>query len=351
MADHVDPPLDEEKFAQGDGLEHKGTQEPPEKDDPRERERWFYASRGSADGKVPLRLFAKASAQRRRLERKRKEKRLPGGPGSVNWTPLGPSVIARRQEDQALVLSGRINGIAVGPGGSRVYVGAANGGVWFSSDGGANWNPLDDYSTDPSFVSNLEEDSLSVGALAVRFGATVADDTIFVGTGEPPFLDPEHLLLYTYFGIGIRHSPSGGAPGTWSLEGTNLAGHAIYRIVIDPEDPTQVYAATDIGLYQRPTNGGVINWTLISSPTFTKADGKASDLIIVGSGASKRYYAAFLGDRVYSSADGVNWTAISGMKAEGRTVLAAGENDTSIVYALDSATLLGIKWPVGKLYR
>jgi hypothetical protein len=227
-------------------------------------------------------------------------------------------------------MSGRISAIAVGPNGSRVYAGAANGGVWFSSDGGANWNPLDDYSTSPTFVSLLEADSLAVGALAVRFGATATNDTIFVGTGEPG------SFPNAYFGIGILSSPNGGAPGTWSLEGTNLAGRAIYRVVIDPDDPTRVYAATSNGLYQRPTSGSVANWTQISSSSFTKVDGIASDLIVAGSGASKRYYAAFESDHVYSGPDGVNWTTIGGMSAKGRTVLAAGENDTSVVYALDA---------------
>jgi len=33
-------------------------------------------------------------------------------------------------------VSGRVTGLAVGPDGLRVYAGAANGGVWFSHDGG-----------------------------------------------------------------------------------------------------------------------------------------------------------------------------------------------------------------------
>ena len=327
MADHRDTPSDEETFPQREERERKGMQEQPNQDDRRERERWFFASRVGADGKVPPGLFAKASAQRRRLERKRKGK-PPTPPGGVNWTPIGPSVVAHGQASGQPAVSGRITAIAVGPGGSRVYAGAANGGVWFSSNGGANWAPLDDYSTDPSFVSGLEEDSLSVGALAVRFGATAARDTIFVGTGEPGG------AYDAYFGIGILYSPSGGAPGTWSLEGTNLAGHTIYRIVIDPDDPTLVYAATNIGLYQRPTSGSVANWTQIG--TFPTAD-----LIVAGSGASKLYYAATFSG-VYSSPDAVNWTLIPGISTFGRTVLAAGENDPSVVFALKGG---------GNLYR
>src|SRR5262249_39760807 len=138
-------------------------------------------------------LFAKGIVKRRAAERRDREQRsllneepggTPGPPGSVNWTPLGPSALATGTGQDAAV-SGRVNGIAAGPSGSRVYAGAANGGIWFSPDGGASWAPLDDYSASPSFVGSVEADSLSVGAVAVRFGASAATDDVYVGTGEP----------------------------------------------------------------------------------------------------------------------------------------------------------------------
>jgi hypothetical protein len=62
---------------------------------------------------------------------------------------------------------------------------ALDGGVWFSSDGGANRSPLDDYIVSPSlFGGAAEADSLSVGALAVMFGASAISDEMYVGTGE-----------------------------------------------------------------------------------------------------------------------------------------------------------------------
>ena len=109
-------------------------------------------------------------------------------------------------------MSGRVTTLAVGPGGARVYAGAANGGVWFSPDGGASWSPLADYAVSPSlFGGSTEADSLSVGALGVRFGASAATDEVYVGTGEPTG------NYDAYLGVGIRHSTSGGAParGRW----------------------------------------------------------------------------------------------------------------------------------------
>ena len=63
----------------------------------------------------------------------------PGLHGSVNWTPLGPSIMSQGQAGGRPAVSGRVTGLAVGPDGLRVYAGAANGGVWFSHDGGETW--------------------------------------------------------------------------------------------------------------------------------------------------------------------------------------------------------------------
>lgn len=111
------------------------------------RTAWFLRPRSDAEGHVLHGVYAKAAAHRRRLELEQsKTAGAPGAPGSVNWTPLGPSVI----EAGPWTESGRINAIAVGPGGTRIYAAAVNGGVWSSPDGGASWSPLDDYTMSPS---------------------------------------------------------------------------------------------------------------------------------------------------------------------------------------------------------
>jgi hypothetical protein len=169
-----------------------------------------------------------------------------------------------------------------------------------------------------------EADSLSTGAVAVRFGASAIADEIYVGTGEP------NHNYDAYFGVGIRHLLA----GTWTLEATNLASTGIHAIAIDPDTPSTVIAATMSGLYRRPTSGSMATWTHVASAAFTNASGEASDLVVAGSGASKRYYAAFDSDRVYSSPDGTTWTALTGLSGTGRIALAAGESDPSVVYAL-----------------
>jgi len=310
---------------QGEREKRRG--EPP--GGPAARAAWFYGSRTDREGKVLSGLWARAVDQRRQLEVAAFDGAgtrppdlpagTPGGPGSVNWTPIGPSVVLG-----GLGEAGRITALAAGPSGTRVYAGAANGGVWRSDDGGGSWAPLNDYITSPTTTIGSEDDALAVGALAVKFAPS--GDDVFVGTGE-------NAGNYdAYFGIGIRHF-SGGA---WTLEATNLADAGIYEIVIDPDDttPTHVFAATTKGLFRRPTSGSMATWTLVTSTAFTNASGAVSSIVAAGLGAAKRFYAAFAWDQVYSSPDGAAWTALTGLAGNGRIALGIAESSPGIVYAL-----------------
>jgi hypothetical protein len=308
-----------------------GKWKPP--DDPGGRTAYFLESRLDAEGRIPRKLFFNASRIRRDLDRQLQalageagKPEAPGGPGSVNWTPLGPSVIPHGQASNHPPVSGRVRSLVVGVGAARVYGGAVNGGVWLTEDGGFSWRPLDDYATSPGTTSGLEADSLAVGSLAVSWGVTQATDTIYVGTGEPAAGD-------AYLGIGVKRSASGGAPGTWTLEATNLAGRSFYRLAIDPEDPSIALAATSAGLYRRPASGSPASWTRITSASFP-ASAAATDVIVAGTGSNKRYYVAFQGGAIFSSLNLSTWSSVPGSGAGGRVALAAGESDPSVVYAL-----------------
>lgn len=302
---------------------------------PADRTDWFFRIRRGPDGEFPRRAYARAVEQRVRAEREQLKRAMemqpsppggqPGGAGSVNWTPIGPSVIA----SFGSAVSGRITSLAIGPSSSRLYAGADNGGIWFSGDGGTSWAPLDDFVVSPAGSKFLPRaDALSVGSLTVKFGATAANDEIYVGTGSN-----------TYFGIGVLHSTSGGAPGSWVLEATNLDDNGIPSITIDPDNPAVVMAATWGGLFKRPLSGSPATWSQVASPAFTNPNNFATALIVAGSGAKKMYYAAFYNDQVYSSPDGTTWAAVPGIAGGSqRIALACGESDPSAVYAFTSAS-------------
>ncbi|MEP7384645.1 MAG: hypothetical protein ABI910_23440, partial [Gemmatimonadota bacterium] len=307
-------------------------------DEPERRAEWFLATRLGNDKSLREGLFLLGTRQRHRVERERLERGgkggpdalppvPPGGPGTVNWTPIGPSVVAHGQATNNPPVSGRITSIIAGPSGTRAYAGAANGGVWLTGDGGTTWTPLDDYAVSPTLTAgSLEADSLATGAIEVRFGATAATDLVYVGTGEP------NGNADAYFGIGVKRSAAGGAPGTWTLEGTNLAGRGIYRIVIDPDTTANVFAATTAGLFRRPAAAPFTTWTQVTS-TFASPNSFCTDLVVAGTGATRRYYCVFQGSAAYSSPDGITWTALTGLPAGGRVALAVAESDSTIAYA------------------
>ena len=163
-----------------------------------------------------------------------------------HWIPLGPFAVTGGQAAGHPVVAGRVEAIAAGPGGNRVYIGAADGGAWFSPDGGGTGNARRLLTTPGAPVPSRVANFLAVGALAVRFGADRATDQVFVGTGEhrPGFRG--------WFGIGVRVSTAGGVDGSWNLEGTNLAGLGCVKMAIDPDNPALVLVATTGGLFSRP---------------------------------------------------------------------------------------------------
>jgi hypothetical protein len=381
----------------------RGGAPPPERhepfDDPSGRRHWFRRSRALRDGTLPAGLIGRESIKKHKLERElRRQRRMqmeaaqaarapspaaaqtpptaapaemfapapPGGPGTTNWSLLGPDQVGGGAGGaQTVVVSGRITCLAVGPGGSRVYAGAANGGVWYSGDGGATWTPLDQYATmSQTETTPVEADSLAIGAIAVLFGTTASSsssdssssssdsssasaggvgafaDTIYVGTGEP------NGNLDAYYGIGIKHSTDGGV--TFSIEGTNLATSEVYRIVIDPIDPTIVFAATTSGIYRRPAGPDFSSWTKVADPDTNIPGSPIVDLVVAGSGDTRIYYAAtvnqvFHSGDIFKKADGsATWSVVSGITNPSsdplnnplRKSMSVGESDRSVVYCL-----------------
>lgn len=305
-------------------------EEKRESEEIEKRAKWFRERRVGSDGRFVPGQYSAAIAARRAAEQKLRDRKPPppppppsppGGNSSSNWTPIGPSVTGRHDDlVHRYSYSGRVSALAVGPSGNRAYAGAANGGVWLYTAADRRWSPLDDYQTSPSPIAHV--DALSVGALAVRFGAAQPADILYVGTGDQ----------FSYYGIGILYSSNGG--GSWTVEGAGVfTDTTVARLAIDPDDAAadRVVAATSIGVFIR----SAATWTQVSNG-FDNANGPASDVIVVGSGATRMFYAAFAENRVYSCPDPWTqpWTPVAGLAAgAGRLVLAGCESDPSVVYA------------------
>ena len=64
----------------------------------------------------------------------------PPSPNPNSWTAIGPAPLDAGESE-----SGRIAGIAAHPSDANtIYIAAAGGGVWKTTNGGSTWTPLTD---------------------------------------------------------------------------------------------------------------------------------------------------------------------------------------------------------------
>ena len=208
---------------------------------------------------------------------------------ATTWAPIGPASL---QSGGGLV-SGRVAGIAVDPTDpNTIYVAAAGGGVWKTTDGGTTWTPLTDNQT-----------TLAMGSIAIAPNDHLK---IYAGTGEANNAgDSNH-------GNGILVSNDGGA--TWSLATANGAftGNAIGQISVDPTNENVAYAAvggyTENGVFfshtgiWKTTDGGT-TWTNVTgSASLTTQYAWSS--VVVDPNTPSIIYAA-VGDIYGQSSNGV----------------------------------------------
>jgi hypothetical protein len=135
------------------------TQAEEEDNQQAQRERWFYEQRRFPLGHIPT--GARTSAIE---EIKRRAKPRDVTTNSSNWTLIGPQPT---DQDSNYPTAGRVNAIAIDPRNNNVvYIGAAEGGVWKTTDGGVTWTPLTD--DQPSLASRLAAPGSSQSGHALR---------------------------------------------------------------------------------------------------------------------------------------------------------------------------------------
>ena len=117
------------------------------------------------------------------------------------WVPIGPSVVRQGQADGRPRVSGRVRDLAVSPDGVRAYAGTAKGGVWYTGDGGATWEPLGGWANEPKRIGG-HISAFATGCMLVSFGANSATDFVMVGTGETGAFQGSAGAAPT-FGMGI----------------------------------------------------------------------------------------------------------------------------------------------------
>ena len=266
-------------------------------------------------------------------------------PGSSTWQPLGPEPLFTAFNGNC---SGRITGIAADPtDANTIYIAAATGGVWKTTDGGMTWTPLTDGQT-----------SLNMGDIAI---APSNHLIVYAGTGEPNFSGD------CYYGRGILKSTDGGA--TWTLLTGNSGNNefdreGIAKIVVHPTDPNTVYVAvhnrcangiwSQNGGIWKTTDGGT-TWTNTTASIST--DMPYSDLIMDPTDPTTLY--AAIGEQFGSSVNGVYKTTNGGGSwavagnypmgtADGRITLAVSPAAHQTIY---SAIVDPNTWHLAKMLK
>src|SRR6516225_8091895 len=159
---------------------------------------WFTSQRLAPNGAVDPNAYASAVAQAASLPTVggawTERTNLPGADGTdFSDSPqyIDPTSNSSNSGAGDRWVGGRMTALAAAPDGS-LFAGAADGGVWKSSDGGQHWTPLTD-----------SQATLSIGALLVTRSAR--SYTVYVGTGEA------NTSQDSYAGVGVLASTDGGA--------------------------------------------------------------------------------------------------------------------------------------------
>jgi len=202
-------------------------------ENPEARQEYFFHLRSYPFGEIPQGARMEAMEFSRKKMRQFGEGKNPTLEFN-SWQQRGP-----------YDLGGRIHSIAVHPtDGKTLWVGAADGGVWKSTNRGDSWIPVMDF-----------ENAISMGGLAVD---PSNPDIIYAGTGEPVSANGD-----TYNGAGLMKSTDGGA--TWRTIGLTNVG-SITTVLVHPTNGNIIVVGgnrNNAGVYR--TEDGGINWTRTSS--------------------------------------------------------------------------------------
>ncbi len=225
------------------------------------------------------------------------------------------------------------------------YIASAAGGVFKTTDGGGNWIPITDGFPTPS-----------MGAIALD---PQNPETIYCGTGEANSAND------SYFGSGIYKSTNGG--DTWQQSGL-INSRFIARVVVHPEDPTNIWVAAMGELFTSGGERGVYfsddagqTW---DQKLFVNDSTGACDVVVHPTNPDIVYAATwqrirgpeyrFVGGRgtgIYKSENrGETWTRLSSglppvAEDIGRIGLAIAVSNPNVLYAIyadDPGNFLGV---------
>ena len=169
------------------------------------------------------------------------------------WVSVGPDGTPVASND---VGAGQVNTLAIHPtDANTLYIGASEGGVWKTTDGGTSWTPLTDLQLVRPSTTGQRKGTISIGSIAIDPNHP---ETVYVGTG-----DPNVACCFAGSSLGAFRSADGG--NTWTVMGANLtdskcdnaamSAATVNRLVVYPAMPAIVYAAATGGVFSYKDDG------------------------------------------------------------------------------------------------
>ncbi len=207
---------------------------------------WYYSTRLGPGGMLVdnqrLNLEALQNSTANRLN-------SPNTPESNtgSWSQIGPTSV--NSADKGI---GRANRMAFHPTNpNTLYLAGATGGLWITTDGGANWY---------SYSEGIPNMSLS--GVAVDY---TNPSIIYILTGDADGANggARGQFMYGKTSSGVLKSYDGGF--TWHRTGLNwneTDDVRAYKLMMHPTNPLILFVATSQGIYKSSDGGNT--WTLVS---------------------------------------------------------------------------------------
>ncbi len=196
------------------------------------------------------------------------------GDSGANWTILFvPHLYAA------------VNAFAFDPQNPSTVYAATDNGLDKSVDGGRTWS------------------TLGTGTVAIQFMGLAVDPqapaTVYAGA------QAYYVGTFIRFGAVLKSTDAG---ANWSMVFDGLTSVYVFALAIDPKTPTTVYAGTDSGVYKSMDAGAT--WSHLSGGIPTS--GVSVRRIVIDPQMPSTLYAATLSAGVYKSTDGgATWSALN----------------------------------------
>ncbi|MDX1910196.1 MAG: T9SS type A sorting domain-containing protein [Saprospiraceae bacterium] len=229
------------------------------------------------------------------------------------WKNEGPS----KNPNSGYWGMGRTKNIAFHPSDPLTFfVGTPWGGFWRTTDGGANWTPMGD--------------GLPYLPVSVILINHQNPDTMYISLGDKGGWWHWNLGVYRSTDGGFTWSPTG---LDWELSQENV----IYNLIMSPENPQILFAATNRGI-RRTTDGGE-SWQTLRNGEYTDIKFRTGDVNTIYA-AHHNYWGT---SQVVKSTDGGDtWTQITDFQVS--------QNDIRLQVSPLQPDWLGVHFSNGKRF-